>query len=493
MRITLINPNIVSQKGDLFGSGIPYMPVSLCYLAAQLREKKHHVTLIDAFGLNPFKARNVGNYVVQGLDDNEIIKRIPRSTEAVFIYASLVVAHFRTIEITKAVKKHFKNIPVIVFENTQSVIAYSLRDSYKEFLDAGVDYIITGESEERVVKLLADINENKTPREIDGLIFRHGNKIVIHEKKTFIKDLDSLPFPAWDLLPLKNYWRLGYSHGPFSGKYLCLLTSRGCPYQCRFCIVPTTNKRMWRPRSPKNVVDEIEAYSRKFGVDDFHLEDLNPTIDKKRVVEISKEIISRGLKVTWKCAAGTKIDTVDEETIDWMVKAGCIYISTSPESGSPRVMKLMRKPFPHDRAAELVRHIYKKGIASQACFVLGFPGETENDLKMTGNYIIKLVKKGVSEVAMFIMTPIPGSNTYGEVKGYESLSQLTFSPTWRKEFKRLNKFRLKMYLTFFIIKTLYHPVHMLKQLYAFFSGKYITKMEMTFWRAVKIWLWSRRG
>ncbi|MBU0461270.1 MAG: radical SAM protein, partial [Nanoarchaeota archaeon] len=94
-------------------------------------------------------------------------------------------------------------------------------------------------------------------------------------------DLDKLEFTAWDLLPLANYWKLHYSHAPLSSKrYLPLLTSRGCPFGCRFCITSSANRGNWRSRSAKNVVDEIETFTKKFDVPEFHLEDLNPTVKK---------------------------------------------------------------------------------------------------------------------------------------------------------------------------------------------------------------------
>ena len=102
-----------------------------------------------------------------------------------------------------------------------------------------------------------------------------------------IQDLDSLPIPDWEQIPLKNYWSLKYAHGPFtSRKYISILTSRGCPYPCKFCVVPETNNRRWRHKSTKKVVDEIEYYLKKYDVKEFHFEDLNPTVNDKRTKEL---------------------------------------------------------------------------------------------------------------------------------------------------------------------------------------------------------------
>jgi len=120
------------------------------------------------------------------------------------------------------------------------------------------------------------------------------------------------------------------------------------------------------------------------GVAEFHLEDLDPTISDPRIRQICAEILLRGLKITWKIAAGTKVETMrNEETIDLMAQAGCRYISISPETGSPRLLKLMRKPFDLAHAVRLVRRMNQVNIRSQACFVLGYPGETEKEFMET--------------------------------------------------------------------------------------------------------------
>ena len=111
--------------------------------------------------------------------------------------------------------------------------------------------------------------------------------------------MDSLPLPDWSQIPLKNYWNLKYAHGPFSSKkYISILTSRGCPYPCKFCVVPETNNRRWRHKSSKRVVDEMEHYIKKYNIKEFHFEDLNPTVNETRTIELCNEIIKRNLNIT---------------------------------------------------------------------------------------------------------------------------------------------------------------------------------------------------
>jgi anaerobic magnesium-protoporphyrin IX monomethyl ester cyclase len=509
MDVTLISPNIVTQKGDFFGSGIPYMPFTVAYLAGYLTSKKHTIHVIDAFGANPTKVTEQGGHFVQGLTSEEVTKEIPRKTKAICISAERVIGHNAILMIIKAIRNtnNHKNTPITIIENTQAVSAYALKHVYKEFFDVGADYVLTGEPEYRTVQLL-DALQKKTKetqqdalRKVDGIIIKGQEEACLKrkekkKKQEFIKELDALPFPTWRRFPLENYWDLNYAHAPLtSNKYLPLLTSRGCPFPCGFCVVPTTNGQRWRSRSAKNVVDEIEHLIKIFNVGEFHLEDLNPTIRKERMQEISKEIIKRNLKISWKIGSGTKIETVDEETLTIMAKAGCTFLSFSPESGSPEVLKRMRKPFPHKRALELTKYMNKLNITTQACFVLGYPGETKKDRKMTLDYIKALARSGCDEIALFVMAPVPGSSTYPlykkklEEKNKEvSLQEMSFSPRWRDDFAFYEQYRKKGYRAFMITKLLHYPKKVLLQPINIFTKRFNTKMEMTIYRLAKTYL-----
>lgn len=497
MSVVLINPNLVVQRNDPFTTGIVYMPVSMAYAAAALRGAGHQVKVIDAFAARPRQARAHEKFLVLGLTSSELLAEIPKDAMVVFVYAINLTNHLSTLEIVRTLKHARPNLPVIVFENTQAVTAYALAQVAGEFYAVGADYVLTGEGEHRALRVVETLSEGGSRdelRQIDGL----GSPAFYNSPVNVLTDeqLDGLPFPAWDLFPLENYWRLRFAHGPQSSKrYLPLLTSRGCPYPCRFCVVPATNHQKWRPRSARNVVDEIEHYVREFGVHEFHIEDLDPTISDRRIREICTEILRRELKVTWKVSAGTKVETIrDEGTIHLMAQAGCTYISISPETGSPRLLKEMRKPFDLAHAVRLVRSMNQVGIRSQACFVLGFPGESDEDLQMTWDMVHELTRKGVDEVALFIITPVPGSAIHEQFQGYENLSELNFSPTWRQDYQRLNRFRLRLYAHFLLWKLRYHPLKVLRQPFNFLRRKFETKMEMVPYRALVLkWLDIWRG
>ncbi len=490
MHVVLINPNLVVQSNDPFTTGIVYMPVGLAYVAASMRSAGISVQVIDAFAEKPGQARKVGNFSILGLTPQEVAARVPADATAIFVFAINLTNHIAAADIVKALKDDNATIPLVILENTQAVTAYALQDVMSEFFEVGADYVLTGEAEERAIRLvqyLAGNDASDSLADLDGL----GTPTFYRPPAGFLSNLNELPFPAWDLFPLENYWNLRFAHGPQStGRYLPLLTSRGCPYPCRFCVVPATNQQRWRARSAANVVDEIEYYVQRFQVREFHIEDLDPTISDQRTRAIAQEICQRHLNITWKIVAGTKVETIrSEETIELMAKSGCRYISISPETGSPDVLKLMRKPFDLGHAVRLVGKMNQVGIFTQACFVLGFPGEKPEDLAQTWDLVRHLTQKGIDEIAIFIITPVPGSAIFGELDGYASLSEMTFTPTWREDYPALSRFRLRLYIHFLWWKFRYHPVKLLKQPFNFLRRRYNTKMEMVPYRALKMkWL-----
>jgi len=492
MPIILINPNLVVQSNDPLTTGVVYMPIALAYAGASLRAAGHDIKVIDAYAQNPRKVRKESKFWIFGLTPQEVVEEIPKDSRVVVIYAINLTNHLSTIAILKHVRQVFPSITIIILENTQAVTAYALKQVASEFYNEKADYILTGEAESRISLLVEALKKNdlKAIASMEGV----GNKDFYNPPVSVIENLDALSLPAWDLFPLENYWSLGFAHGPLSSeRYLPLLTSRGCPYPCRFCVVPATNNQRWRSRTAMNVVDEMEHWVKCWNVKEFHIEDLDPTISDDRIREICHEIIRRQLKIIWKIAAGTKVETIrNEETIVLMAQAGCRYISISPETGSARILKLMKKPFNLDHSIKLIKCMNKNNIRSQACFVLGFPGETHEDRRMTLRLVRNLTRQGVDEIALFIITPVPGSSIAEEFSGYQSLSELNFTPSWRKDYKVLVRFRMKVYIYFICWKSIFHSFKIARQISNFMRRRFETKMEMVPYRAFMLRHWASK-
>jgi len=484
MTAIFINPQLVVQKNDKFTTGIVYMPITLAYAISNFKKANIKTKLIDLYGRNPTKCSKENNHLIFGEKVEDIDENEFENVDCIFINANQVGNHISILNIIKFLKNKYKEIPISILENSQAVTAYSLSKIKDEFLKLGCDFILIGDLENVTVKLYKNLNNFEYLKTLNGII----TKSFCNDKIDFVSDLNDLPFPAWEDFPLENYWKLGYSHGPLSDKkYLPMLSSRGCPYPCNFCVVPKTNERKWRSRSPENVVKELEYFKDKLGVTEFHFEDLNPTVNDKRTKELCNLLIEKNLKISWKMVAGTKVESIkDLETVRLLKKSGCNYISISPESGSKDLMKEINKPFNYEHAIKIIKEMKKNKIFSQACFVIGYPGEKKIDLKKTKNMIFNLTKIGIDEIAIFIITPVPGSKIYENFEGFETLSNLTFSPIWRNDYKSLNRIRLQMYSIFLITKFIFHPIRVFKQALNFFNKSFNTKMEMVPYKVLKL-------
>ena len=484
MSAVFINPQLIVQRNDKFTTGIIYMPLTLAYVISSFKNKKIQTKIIDLYGENPTKCAKNENSLIFGNAIEDVNQTELEKAKCFFINANQVGNHISILNIIKFLKKNFSQKPIAILENSQAVTAYSLSKVKEEFIDLGCEYILIGDLENISVDVYNNLGNEVFLKNINGII----TKNFCNDKINFVENLDTLNFPAWEDFPLENYWMLGYSHGPLSSKkYLPILSSRGCPYPCNFCVIPKTNERRWRSRSPKNVVDELEYFIKKFDVKEFHFEDLNSTVNDNRTKELCNLIIKRNINIKWKIVAGTKVESIkNEDTVKLLKDSGCTYISISPESGSVELMKSINKPFNYNHALKIVKEMNKNKIFSQACFIIGYPGETVMDLKKTKRMIFDLTKRGIDEIAVFIVTPIPGSRIYDQFKGFNTLSNLTFTPTWRKDYKKLSKERLIMYLIFLTTKIIFHPIKIFKQTYNFFSKKFDTKMEMVPYKVLKL-------
>tara|TARA_Y100000590_G_scaffold6290_1_gene8290 strand:- start:302 stop:1723 length:1422 start_codon:yes stop_codon:yes gene_type:complete len=464
------------------------MPIGLAYVAATLEKNKINFQVIDAFGEAPNKITNNGNMMIRGLSNKEIINAINKESKIIAIYAIHGNSHISIINIIKSIRKNFHHVPIIILENSNAVTAYSLKKAQKSFYDSGANYVVTGDIEFKTLELVKKVYDDEPIKTIRGIGYKTNDGYEYNPSSYNKEILDEIPFPLWNKFPIKNYWSLRYAHGPIEQKrYLPLLTSRGCPCNCGFCVIPEITGRTWRKRSAINVVDEIEFYIKTYGVNEFHVEDLNPTVDEKRIKLISQEIMDRGLNIIWKLCSGTKAETIKkEETIALMARSGCNYISVSPESGSSKILNSMDKKVNREHIRWLVKTMKKYNIFSQACFVLGYPGENDKDRIMTRQLVKELTVDGVDEIAIFVITPLPGSSIFDNFGGYDGYSELSFSPSWRKDYKSLNSFRINLYLSFLWWKFLFNPLKMIKQPLYFLKRKYKTKMEMVPYKALHI-------
>ncbi len=478
MKLILIRPPVVHLKADFYGS-IPGIPSGLAYLAASVGESGYDVGIIDAYGENPHRFYTFRKrFRARGLTPSEIADRVPDDAVP-GISVHCASEHSMCLEIVRELKRRNPNRLVLVG-------GYHTTFVPEDFVKAGADFVVLGEGEKRVPDLLAYIEGKVEFSSLDGIV---TPDVFVDRKEKYTLDLDSQPFAAVDLLPLENYWKLGYGHGPAMRgvRYMNILTSRGCPYLCSFCQAPQMCGGHWLAKSAEKVLEELQFHIDTYGIRDFHLQDENFAIDKKRVEDICHGILDRKMDITFCFPSGLKMETLDEALLDLLARAGCRYFSLSPESGSTRVLKLMNKTADIHLVPRLIRKASDLGIATCCFFVAGTPGEIASDRKETRAYIRALARAGVQEVVMPIMTPFPATPSMGspELQGFSEMDDLCFSPIWRKDYRMLDRFRLGTYVHYYAARFFSHPVGFFKMLGRIITGKCRTKGEMTTRRIVR--------
>lgn len=239
---------------------------------------------------------------------------------------------------------------------------------------------------------------------VKGLVWRRHGEVVVNPDRPFIADLDDLPVPLYDLLPLDKYL-MPLIKGPFC----FIVTSRGCPAGCTYCIKHVSYGPTMRLRSPAKLLEEIQVL-HGLGVRHVHMYADLFTVNRDQVVGLCQAIIDSGLKITWTC--NSRVDFVDEEMLRLMARSGCFYIAWGLESANKQILAHARKGVDADRARQSLRWAREAGIKNWGYFIIGLPGETEQTIQQT----IAFSKELPLDIALFhIAAPYPGTPFFHEV------------------------------------------------------------------------------
>ncbi|GAB4579934.1 MAG: radical SAM protein [Anaerolineales bacterium] len=239
---------------------------------------------------------------------------------------------------------------------------------------------------------------------IKGLAWRNGEEIVVNFPRPFIKNLDDMPIPMHELLPFKTY-RMPLIKGPFT----FIVTSRGCPAGCTYCIKHVSYQYSTRVRSPELIMEELWRL-KKLGLNNIHMYADLFTVNREQVIELCKRMIDEKINIRWTC--NSRVDYVDEEMLQLMGKAGNWLISWGIESGNEQILKHAHKGAYPDKAERALKWAKKAGIKNWGYFIIGLPGETEETIRQT----IDFAKKLPLDIALFhVAAPYPGTPFFFEV------------------------------------------------------------------------------
>ena len=261
-----------------------------------------------------------------------------------------------------------------------------------------------GEGEETIVELAKQAPSLNWRRQRHNFPKRQPNNP--NSTRPFIQNLDALPRPAYKYVPMEKYKITGRNLLP-------IITSRGCPFQCSFCVASQMFGQRFRMRSPKNVLDELEWLRDEYGAQGIAFQDDTLTFDKKRATEICDGMIERKINLPWGC--GTRADVVTKEVLAKMAKAHCNEIMFGVESGCQRMRDVLKKGVTNEQCENAIKWAKEAGMFVTVSVILGYPGETKESLQETLDFVRKVEP---DDVWLCHATPYPGTDLRELVKSY---------------------------------------------------------------------------
>lgn len=407
-RVLLVNParNYVPGRERK----VCTQPLGLAYIAAVTRQAGYDVRIIDATAEgydNESPAKN--GFIRYGLSCEELRRRIeayqPDVVGVGCVQSLQLYEAYEVFDIVKAVNPGI----VTVFGGGHATALYE-----QEAGKNHIDYVAVGEGEITFPALLTRLEEGPLKGEfLPGIAYRADGRLV-YSGGPRVENLDELPRPAYDLLPMSAYRRHQASPSSFtSGLTAIMQTSRGCPHHCQHCPVHEVFGKGYRRRSVSNVVDEVEWLVGQYGVDEICIEDSNFTIGRARAIDFCRQVRNRGIDVRFSLPHGIEVATLDGDLLAHMREAGFYALHLSIESANDTVLSTQDKQIATCKVLDVIRTGRELGFRITAYFMIGFPDETRADIDRTVEFAGSL---DVDKVNFFIYTPLPGTPLFEECR-----------------------------------------------------------------------------
>ncbi len=399
MKILLVKP--VVPKNFVLNC-IP--PLGLGYLATALRQA----------GINQV---NILDCVKDNLSYEDFQKKVKRFKPDVVgfsVFSHDLTSLKKSLEITKRI-----NPKIITIAGGPHPSGFPA-ETLKEFEQ--LDYVFCSEGEIGLPQLINYFQKklnNRTLFLIPGLVWRDKKDQIKVNAQAYLEDLDSIGYVAWDLLKPQNYpdapQGVIFRNLPVAP----IMATRGCPFNCTFCAGWTISGKRIRKRKIDNLIGEIDLLYHKYGIREIHFLDDNFTFFRDYVEEFCHKLMQKDFKISWCCPNGVRLDTLDQKLLKLMQEAGCYYVSVGIESGSDRILKLMRKGTKVAKIRKMVKEVHKAHMPINGFFILGYPGETKKEIIRTINFAKSL---DLSRAAFYNYLPLPRTEAYehliksGEIK-----------------------------------------------------------------------------
>jgi anaerobic magnesium-protoporphyrin IX monomethyl ester cyclase len=410
--VTLIRPPVVAPI-DTVNQQVGTPPLGLAYLAGSLKSQGHEITSIDALGEDVHRITRLANINVRdiqiyGINMDAIISKIPGDTDLIGVSCMFSNEWLYARHLINKIRVNFPHVPIIA--GGEHITA----ESYRSMLSTpALTACALGEGEETIVDLVRTLVKGKDLSEVHGIAyFDESGSYRKTERRLRIKEVDDIPLPCWDGIPLHNYLDAGLGNGTLQKRAMPMLASRGCPYQCTFCSSPSMWGIRWISRNPQLVVAEIKSYIRQFNINHVDFNDLTTVINREWIIAFCKLLISEDLGITWSMSSGTRSEALDYEVLSYMKKAGVERVTYAPESGSIKTLERIQKKVRPARMAKSIRSSVRVGIFSKANFIFGLPDQTKYEVLESIGFVTKLCFLGMYDIAITHFVPYPGSHLF---------------------------------------------------------------------------------
>ncbi len=495
LKICLIRPSIIVPASNATTMFTP--PLGLAYIAGSLREAGFDVQFIDAVGESLDTRHPAANdCYLYGLSQDQTIDRIDPASDIIGIAFGFSFEWPTCRDLINEIRHQFPD--ALLIGGGEHITAVPIQSMEESAIDIGV----IGEGEETAVEIANAFAERQLdPAQIAGTVYRsQTGEIVVNERRPRKRDLDNIALPAWDLMPIENYLERGYGFGVNRGRSMPMMASRGCPYQCTFCSNPFMWTTRWIARDADLLLDEMQYYQGKYGIENFDFYDLTAIVKKSWIVDFCKKIEERGMSFTWQLPSGTRSEAIDGEVAALLYKSGCRNMSYSPESGSKTILERIKKKISKDSVVESIRSAYKNGMNIKCNIIFGFPGETHKEVLESYHFIMRMAFAGAYDISVWAFSPYPGSELFNEISEtenivmddayYDSLrsyadSSKTISYSENFSNSRLKLLRFIGTALFYLTAWARRPIRPFKIVWNLIHGKQESRAEMGLYNVIR--------
>ena len=389
-KVLLVNPSMEELYENAYvKDSVPnYPPLNLLTIAGGLLDDGHNCIIID---LNIIPQKEM----FDGL--SKTLKDYKPDVVGITFTSALYSQCMKTISLAKEI------VPdALIIAGG----AHASSDATSTLQNTQIDIAVMGEGDFTVQEILS----GKPLKDVLGIAYKEKEQVIINPPRQFMRELDTLPFPAYQLIDIKKY-KVPYTYCR-ENPVASIETSRGCAWGCVYCNKSVFG-RNFRVKSAERTVEEIKRLIG-FGFKEFHINDDMFTTNLDRAKKICRMMIEQNLKIHWNCSNGIRVDRVDEEIFPLMKKAGCYRVAFGVESGNQEILNKIDKQQTLEQIRTAFKLAKKAGLERTGFFMFGLPGEKEENLKET----IKFAKELNPDIAKFdIMIPLPSTPIYKEWEG----------------------------------------------------------------------------